>query len=120
LIFFSLVLSGLGLVVLLDIVHSYASADELVGLSLFDGSNDCYFHSGIEIATLFYTIENFSSYILLSIISEKTSISNSLFFIDITWEFKCSIFSQKNAAQLSLVSNSRLSALANPNWLALP
>uniref|UniRef100_A0A0E0HQV4 1,4-alpha-glucan branching enzyme n=1 Tax=Oryza nivara TaxID=4536 RepID=A0A0E0HQV4_ORYNI len=36
---------GLGLVVLLDIVHSYASADELVGLSLFDGSNDCYFHS---------------------------------------------------------------------------
>ncbi|CAM0149915.1 unnamed protein product [Urochloa decumbens] len=37
---------GLGLVVLLDIVHSYASADELVGLSLFDGSNDCYFHSG--------------------------------------------------------------------------
>lgn len=40
------VCSGLGLVVLLDIVHSYASADELVGLSLFDGSNDCYFHSG--------------------------------------------------------------------------
>ncbi|CAN6195153.1 unnamed protein product [Urochloa humidicola] len=37
---------GLGLVVLMDIVHSYASADELVGLSLFDGSNDCYFHSG--------------------------------------------------------------------------
>ena len=37
---------GLGLIVLLDIIHSYASADELVGLSLFDGSNDCYFHSG--------------------------------------------------------------------------
>ncbi|XP_040380868.1 1,4-alpha-glucan-branching enzyme 3, chloroplastic/amyloplastic isoform X2 [Oryza brachyantha] len=37
---------GLGLVILLDIVHSYASSDELVGLSLFDGSNDCYFHSG--------------------------------------------------------------------------
>nr|CAB3470324.1 unnamed protein product [Digitaria exilis] len=37
---------GLGLLVLLDIVHSYASADELVGLSHFDGSNDCYFHSG--------------------------------------------------------------------------
>ncbi|KAF0895029.1 hypothetical protein E2562_005015 [Oryza meyeriana var. granulata] len=37
---------GLGIVVLLDIVHSYASSDELVGLSLFDGSNDCYFHSG--------------------------------------------------------------------------
>ncbi|KAG8075748.1 hypothetical protein GUJ93_ZPchr0006g43795 [Zizania palustris] len=37
---------GLEMVVLLDIVHSYASADELVGLSLFDGSNDCYFHTG--------------------------------------------------------------------------
>lgn len=45
--FSSLVCLGLGLVVLLDIAHSYASADELVGLSLFDGSNDCYFHSGI-------------------------------------------------------------------------
>lgn len=39
--------------VLLDIVHSYASADELVGLSLFDGSNDCYFHSGIKTKTVF-------------------------------------------------------------------
>ncbi|XP_020251840.1 1,4-alpha-glucan-branching enzyme 3, chloroplastic/amyloplastic isoform X2 [Asparagus officinalis] len=37
---------GMGLLVFLDIVHSYAAADELVGLSLFDGSNDCYFHSG--------------------------------------------------------------------------
>ncbi|XP_072984294.1 1,4-alpha-glucan-branching enzyme 3, chloroplastic/amyloplastic isoform X2 [Typha latifolia] len=37
---------GLGILVFIDIVHSYASADELVGLSLFDGSNDCYFHSG--------------------------------------------------------------------------
>ncbi|XP_020575032.1 1,4-alpha-glucan-branching enzyme 3, chloroplastic/amyloplastic isoform X2 [Phalaenopsis equestris] len=37
---------GLGLLVFLDIVHSYAAADELVGLSLYDGSNDCYFHSG--------------------------------------------------------------------------
>ncbi|KAI3466267.1 hypothetical protein Pfo_022930 [Paulownia fortunei] len=37
---------GLGLLVFLDIVHSYAAADEMVGLSFFDGSNDCYFHSG--------------------------------------------------------------------------
>lgn len=37
---------GLGLLVFLDIVHSYSAADELVGLSLFDGSNDCYFHTG--------------------------------------------------------------------------
>jgi hypothetical protein len=32
--------------VFLDIVHSYSAADEMVGLSLFDGSNDCYFHTG--------------------------------------------------------------------------
>ncbi|KAK7287576.1 hypothetical protein RIF29_00857 [Crotalaria pallida] len=37
---------GLGLLVFLEIVHSYAAADENVGLSMFDGSNDCYFHSG--------------------------------------------------------------------------
>ncbi|KAK4795771.1 hypothetical protein SAY86_028097 [Trapa natans] len=37
---------GLGLLVFLDIVHSYSAPDEMVGLALFDGSNDCYFHSG--------------------------------------------------------------------------
>ncbi|OIT00448.1 PREDICTED: 1,4-alpha-glucan-branching enzyme 3, chloroplastic/amyloplastic isoform X1 [Nicotiana attenuata] len=37
---------GLGLLVFLEIVHSYAAADEMVGLSLFDGTNDCYFHTG--------------------------------------------------------------------------
>ncbi|KAL9236281.1 hypothetical protein vseg_010971 [Gypsophila vaccaria] len=37
---------GLGLLVFLDIVHSYAAADEMVGLSLFDGTNDCYFQTG--------------------------------------------------------------------------
>ncbi|XP_015899268.2 1,4-alpha-glucan-branching enzyme 3, chloroplastic/amyloplastic isoform X1 [Ziziphus jujuba] len=37
---------GLGLLVFLDIVHSYSAADEMVGLSMFDGSNDCYFHTG--------------------------------------------------------------------------
>ncbi|XP_051133984.1 1,4-alpha-glucan-branching enzyme 3, chloroplastic/amyloplastic isoform X2 [Andrographis paniculata] len=37
---------GHGLLVLLDIVHSYAAPDEMVGLSFFDGANDCYFHSG--------------------------------------------------------------------------
>ncbi|KAL9441653.1 hypothetical protein AB3S75_020200 [Citrus x aurantiifolia] len=37
---------GLGLLVFLDIVHSYSAADQMVGLSQFDGSNDCYFHTG--------------------------------------------------------------------------
>ncbi|CAM8990691.1 unnamed protein product [Rhodiola kirilowii] len=37
---------GAGLLVLLDIVHSYSAADEMVGLGLYDGSNDCYFHTG--------------------------------------------------------------------------
>lgn len=38
--------TGLGLLIILEIVHSYAAADEMVGLSMFDGSNDCFFRSG--------------------------------------------------------------------------
>eukprot|EP00249_Psilotum_nudum_P012295 c23704_g1_i1 orf=313-3174(-) len=37
---------GMGLLVLLDIVHSYAAPDELTGLASFDGANDCFFHTG--------------------------------------------------------------------------
>ena len=37
---------GLGLAVLLDIVHSHASKNVLDGLNQFDGSNACYFHDG--------------------------------------------------------------------------
>ncbi|CAH9052584.1 unnamed protein product [Cuscuta epithymum] len=37
---------GFGLLVFLDIVHSYAAADEMVGLAQFDGTNDCFFHTG--------------------------------------------------------------------------
>eukprot|EP00250_Pteridium_aquilinum_P019100 c24294_g1_i1 orf=39-2882(+) len=37
---------GLGLLVFMDIVHSYASPDTLDGLATFDGANDCYFHTG--------------------------------------------------------------------------
>ncbi|XP_038996187.1 1,4-alpha-glucan-branching enzyme 3, chloroplastic/amyloplastic [Hibiscus syriacus] len=37
---------GLGLLVFLDIVQAYSAADDMVGLSRFDGSNDCYFHTG--------------------------------------------------------------------------
>ncbi|KAH7428429.1 hypothetical protein KP509_09G001300 [Ceratopteris richardii] len=37
---------GLGLLVFLDVVHSYASPDTLNGLAAFDGGNDCYFHPG--------------------------------------------------------------------------
>ncbi|GJW70308.1 1,4-alpha-glucan-branching enzyme 3, chloroplastic/amyloplastic, partial [Tanacetum coccineum] len=35
-----------GLLVFMDIVHSYSAADNGVGLSFFDGSNDFYFHTG--------------------------------------------------------------------------
>lgn len=45
--------AGLGLLVFLEIVHSYAAADEMVGLSLFDGTNDCYFHTGIVFKRMF-------------------------------------------------------------------
>lgn len=37
---------GHGLVVLLDVVHSHASKNVADGLSMFDGTDHCYFHSG--------------------------------------------------------------------------
>lgn len=37
---------GLGISVLLDVVHSHASTNVLDGLNQFDGSNGCYFHDG--------------------------------------------------------------------------
>ncbi|ESO00855.1 hypothetical protein HELRODRAFT_112986 [Helobdella robusta] len=35
---------GMGLVVLLDVVHSHASKNSADGLNQFDGTNGCYFH----------------------------------------------------------------------------
>jgi len=35
----------LGVVVLLDVVHSHASKNVIDGLNQFDGTNGCYFHS---------------------------------------------------------------------------
>ena len=37
---------GLGITVLLDIVHSHASSNVADGLNEFDGSDSCYFHGG--------------------------------------------------------------------------
>ena len=37
---------SLGIVVLLDVVHSHASKNVVDGLNQFDGTNSCYFHDG--------------------------------------------------------------------------
>jgi 1,4-alpha-glucan branching enzyme len=37
---------GMGITVLLDVVHSHACKNVLDGLNMFDGSDDCYFHAG--------------------------------------------------------------------------
>ncbi|XP_014673654.1 PREDICTED: 1,4-alpha-glucan-branching enzyme-like [Priapulus caudatus] len=37
---------GMGIFVMLDIVHSHASKNVLDGLNQFDGSNTCFFHDG--------------------------------------------------------------------------
>ncbi len=37
---------GMGLTVLLDVVHSHASKNVLDGLNEFDGSSSCFFHEG--------------------------------------------------------------------------
>ncbi|KAK2791474.1 alpha-1,4-glucan branching enzyme [Emmonsiellopsis sp. PD_33] len=39
---------GLGLVVLLDVVHSHASKNVLDGLNMFDGTDHLYFHGGAK------------------------------------------------------------------------
>lgn len=70
---------GLGLLVFLDIVHSYAAADEMVGLSLFDGSNDCYFHTGklcLEI-----NLSMLSCWFNIDLIGEELNETNTIFFV---------------------------------------
>lgn len=37
---------GMGIIVLLDVVHSHACNNVLDGLNKFDGTDDCYFHEG--------------------------------------------------------------------------
>ncbi|TRY80465.1 hypothetical protein TCAL_10489 [Tigriopus californicus] len=37
---------GMGIFVMLDVVHSHASKNVLDGLNMFDGSDACFFHSG--------------------------------------------------------------------------
>lgn len=37
---------GLGITVLLDVVHSHASKNVVDGLNMFDGTDSCYFHGG--------------------------------------------------------------------------
>jgi 1,4-alpha-glucan branching enzyme len=39
---------GLGIAVLLDVVHSHACKNVLDGLNMFDGSDHCYFHEGAK------------------------------------------------------------------------
>lgn len=39
---------GMGLTVLLDVVHSHASKNVEDGLNMFDGTDACYFHSGAK------------------------------------------------------------------------
>ena len=37
---------GMGITVLLDVVHSHASKNVVDGLNQFDGTDSCYFHGG--------------------------------------------------------------------------
>ena len=37
---------GMGLTVLLDVVHSHACKNVLDGINMFDGTDHCYFHEG--------------------------------------------------------------------------
>lgn len=39
---------GMGIAVLLDVVHSHACKNVIDGLNQFDGTNSCFFHDGGE------------------------------------------------------------------------
>ena len=39
---------GMGLTVLLDVVHSHASKNVADGLNMYDGTDSCYFHGGAK------------------------------------------------------------------------
>jgi len=70
---------GMGIVVLLDVVHSHASKNVLDGLNMFDGTDHCYFHGGpmgwhsLWDSRLF----NYGSYETLRFL-----LSNCLFWLD--------------------------------------
>ncbi|CAN0852472.1 Protein HEAT INTOLERANT 4 [Linum grandiflorum] len=70
---------GMGLLVFLEIVHSYAAADEMVGLSLFDGSNDCYFHTGRK-TTSFHYEEQHSSLVAYEVVFSY-NLGGSVFYL---------------------------------------
>lgn len=44
---------GLGLFVILDVVHSHAAKNVNDGLNMFDGSDECFFHSGGKVSWVY-------------------------------------------------------------------
>ncbi|CAL5335654.1 unnamed protein product [Camellia sinensis] len=95
---------GLGLLVFLDIVHSYSAADEMVGLSLFDGSNDCYFHTAWVVE---YQIDGFQFHSLASMIYTHNG------FASFTGDMEeyCNQYVDKDALIYLILANEILHAL---------
>ncbi len=78
----------LGIVVLLDLIHSHASKNVLDGLNQFDGTNGCFFHDN---ARGYHTLWdsrcfNYTEYVSFLACFFKPMID--FFFIDqIGWKF---------------------------------
>ncbi|CAK8689223.1 unnamed protein product [Clavelina lepadiformis] len=70
---------GMGLYVLLDVVHSHACKNVLDGLNMFDGTDGCYFHSGYRGSHTLWDsrIFNYSSWEVLRFL-----ISNLRWYMD--------------------------------------
>ncbi len=47
---------GLGLTVILDLVHSHAAKNVNDGLNMFDGTDHCFFHSGGKVDTYIHAV----------------------------------------------------------------
>ena len=60
---------GLGIIVLLDVVHSHACKNVLDGLNMFNGTDGCYFHSGSRGKHLLWDsrLFNYNEYVIATI-----------------------------------------------------
>lgn len=75
---------SMGIVVLLDVVHSHASKNTEDGLNRFDGSDSCFFHSPPrgEHSLWDSRLFNYSRYVLLNTRTRRC-IAPSFFFLPI-------------------------------------
>ena len=69
---------GLGLYVILDIVHSHAATNVNDGLNRFDGTDHCFFHSGAKVGHLHASFQQCLRPVMGSRLGVYVNLSNVL------------------------------------------